>query len=97
LVLNDGTALELEVNPAAEPEELLLTLNIKRADNTVTSTMIMQDRKLHLVIYLERKNMAERVLYKSLIALPMPLGPLLVPAASVPAGQGSDHAPDHKG
>jgi len=96
MVLNDGTALELEVNPAAEPEELLLTLNIKRADNTVTSTLIMQDRKLHLVIYLERKNMAERVLYKSLITLPMPLGPLLVPAASVPAGQGSDHAPDHK-
>jgi hypothetical protein len=57
----------------------------------------MQDRKLHLVIYLERKNMAERVLYKSLITLPMPLGPLLVPAASSPAGQGRDHAPNHQG
>jgi len=45
----------------------------------------------------KRKNMAERILYKSLIALPMPLGPLLVPVASVLAGQGSDHAPDHKG
>jgi len=45
----------------------------------------------------KRKNMAERVLYKSLIALPMPLGPLLVPVASVPTGQASDHAPDHKG
>ncbi len=91
-LLRDGTELALEVNPpaVAQGDELLLTLNITRAHSTVITTLIKQDKKLHLVILLGSKNMVERILYKSLIALPMPLGPLLVrPGSEAPTGEAS--------
>jgi hypothetical protein len=97
-VLKDGTRLTLEVTRTEEKKELLLTLIISKAKKKVTRINIMQDKKISLFSLLESKKAAEHILYKSLVALPGPVGFLLVHPGSVAPTEkdDSDHAPNQK-